>query len=75
VVNQVEHQRDGVRIFETLKNVCQSFIKYTPTLGGIILKDSHVPDSIRNQQPMFMRHPHTSAAEQIEKIVGVISRG
>jgi flagellar biosynthesis protein FlhG len=72
VVNQVENHRDGERIFETLKNVCQNFIKYTPKLAGIIPKDSHVPDSIRNQQPMFMRHPHTEAAVQIEKIVGNI---
>ncbi len=72
VVNQVEHQRDGVKVFETLKSVCQNFIKFTPVLAGIIPKDSHVPDSIRHQQPMFMRHPHTDAAEQIEKIVGVV---
>jgi len=72
VVNQVENQRAGNKIFETIKKVCESFIKYTPFLGGIIPKDSHVPDSIKHQQPMFLRHPHTDAAEQIEKIVGVV---
>lgn len=72
VVNQVESHRDGVNTFETLKKVCQNFIKYIPTLAGIITKDIHVPDSIRHQQPLFLRHPYTTAAEQIEKIVGVV---
>lgn len=74
VVNQVSTPHDGQRIFETLKSVCQNFLKYTPNLAGIIPRNSHVPDSIRNQQPIFIRHPHTDPAAQVEKIADLMGR-
>lgn len=74
VVNQVVGISEGEKVFETFKNVCQTFIHYTPHLAGIIPKDAHVPDSIRHQQPLFQRHPHTQAATQIEKIIWNLSK-
>ncbi|MBP6985790.1 MAG: MinD/ParA family protein [Alphaproteobacteria bacterium] len=74
VVNQVLGIADGEKIYQNFKKVCLNFMGYTPELAGIIPKDSHVTDAIRNQQPLFQRHPHAMAATQIEKIIWNMSK-
>lgn len=68
VVNEAASRQDGERVFETLSKVCHNFLKFRPQLAGIIRADKLVPEAIRNQTPLLIRHPNTQAAFDIEVI-------
>jgi flagellar biosynthesis protein FlhG len=68
VVNMAESESDGQRTYATLRKACQSFLKVTPPLAGIIRRDSKVKDSIRNQTPILTRHPNATAAQNVEQL-------
>lgn len=72
VVNMAQDRLEGKRTFETLKRACESFLKISPTLAGIIRRDRNVTDSIRHQTSTLTRHPMTPAIEDLEKIVDFI---
>lgn len=68
VVNMAPSMNEGMRVYETLKKVCEKFLSLTPALVGIVRRDSHVRDSIRHQTAMLTRHPNSIAAQDVEKI-------
>lgn len=65
VVNSAASRVEGERTYGTLLKACQSFLKLSPPLAGIIRRDSHVKDSIRAQTPILTRHPGSPAAEDV----------
>lgn len=68
VVNEVPTRQDGERAFETIAKACQTFLKFRPHLAGIVRYDKMVPDAIRNQVPLLVRHPNAQAAFDVEVI-------
>lgn len=68
VVNMASNPAEGQRTYATLRKACQSFLKASPSLAGIIPRDSHVKDAIRSQSPLFTRHPGTAAAVAVEAL-------
>ena len=68
VVNMAESKSDGERTHATLRKACDSFLKASPPLAGIIRRDGKVKDSIRNQAPILTRHPNATAAQDVEKL-------
>lgn len=68
VVNQADSERGGLRTYEALSTVCQNFLKFKPELLGVIRQDIHVPDSIRHQIPMAIRHPNSQAQDDLTRI-------
>ena len=62
VINQAASQKEGEKTFNSLSKACTSFLKYSPPLLGIIRKDNKVKDSIRAQQSMLEKAPHSTAA-------------
>lgn len=68
VVNLVEKDKDGERIYTTLAKACENFLKFRPPLAGMIHRDSHVVDSIRSQRPILIRFPNCSAATDVVKM-------
>ncbi len=68
VVNMAESESGGERTYETLRKACESFLKASPPLAGIIRRDGKVKDSIRNQSPILTRHPNTTAAQDVERL-------
>ncbi len=68
VVNMAESESDGGRTYETLRKSCESFLKASPPLAGIIRRDSKVKDAIRHQSPLLTRHPNAAAAQDVEKL-------
>lgn len=68
VVNQAASREAGERTFETLRRACQSFLKFTPQLLGVVRLDGRVADAIRHQAPLLTRHPTSNAAVDIESI-------
>jgi flagellar biosynthesis protein FlhG len=68
VVNEASSRAEGERVFETLSKVCLNFLKFRPQLAGIVRLDKSVPDAIRNQTPLLVRHPNCYAAFDVEVI-------
>jgi len=68
VVNMAASVSEGERTYATLRKACNSFLKTTPPLAGIIRRDRKVKETIRNQAPLLMRYPNCPAAEDVEAI-------
>lgn len=68
LVNMVEDRHEGLRTYETLKKVCESFLKFTPKYLGAVRRDKHVVDAIRHQKPLMQRHPKSLAGEDMLEI-------
>jgi len=68
VVNMAVSQSEGNKTYETIRKACESFLRYSPPLAGIIRRDPKVRDSIRAQTPLLIRSPLTEAASDVESI-------
>ena len=69
VVNQASSPAGGQRTYATLARACTTFLGRKPPLAGIIRHDSRVPDAIRRQTLLQVRHPNTAAAQDVERLV------
>ena len=68
VVNMAESEAEGARTYATLLKACESFLKASPPLAGVIRRDAKVKEAIRNQTPVLTRSPNTDAAADVEKL-------
>lgn len=75
VVNMADSVSEGQRTYGTIRKACESFLKFTPPLAGIIRRDSAVKESIRHQTPLLTRHPNSKAAEDIEALARRLING
>ena len=70
VVNMAANTNDGQKTYDTIRKACESFLKYTPPLAGIVRRDPKVRDAIRAQTPLLIRSPTSDAASDVEGIAG-----
>ena len=68
VINMATSPAEGERTYATLLKACESFLKISPPLAGVIRRDSKVKDAIRHQIPILTRHPNSQAAADIEAL-------
>ena len=68
VVNQADTVREGRQTYEILLKACQTFLKISPPLLGIVRRDARVRDAIRNQMPLLARYPNSEAAIDVVAI-------
>ena len=68
VINMADSPSEGKRTYGTLRKACESFLKITPPLAGIIRADKRVKDAIRHQTPFLTRYPTAEAAEDVEAL-------
>ncbi len=68
VVNMARSRKDGERTYATLKRACETFLKLSPPLAGIVRRDDKVADAIRRQVPILARHPLSDAAVDLERL-------
>ena len=66
VVNASNSTREGERTYQTLHKACNSFLKISPPLAGIIRRDARVRECIRNQMPILTRSPSAEAAMDMD---------
>lgn len=74
VVNLATGQRDGDRTYSKLLKASQNFLQRSPALAGIIRRDERVRDAIRNQVPLYTRHPMAEAAEDVDALAAGLMR-
>jgi flagellar biosynthesis protein FlhG len=70
VVNMATNTSEGQKTYDTIRKACESFLKYTPLLAGIIRRDTKVRDAIRAQTPIMTRSPGSDAAIDVDAIAG-----
>ncbi len=68
VINMADTVKEGQKTYNTLLKACQGFLKISPSLAGIIRRDSKVRDAIRSQTPILTCFPSSSAATDVENI-------
>ncbi len=68
VVNQAHSRREGERTYRTLLKACESFLKISPPLAGIVRRDDHIRDSIRHQTPLLIRYPNAATGADVEAL-------
>ena len=68
VVNMTASEHQGERTYMSLRKACETFLKLSPQLAGVIRRDPWVQDSIRNQTALLTRHPNCDAATDVEAI-------
>ncbi len=68
VVNMASTVSEGQKTYETIRKACESFLRYTPPLAGIIRRDQKVRDAIRAQTGLLTRSPICEAASDVEAI-------
>tara|TARA_R110002095_G_scaffold214669_2_gene207164 strand:- start:311 stop:1108 length:798 start_codon:yes stop_codon:yes gene_type:complete len=69
LVNQAESDSQGRQTYEGFAHVCEKFLNYKPDLAGIIHRDSHIKDAIRNQTALSTRYPNSTALKDVAKVV------
>lgn len=74
VVNMAESARSGEKTYATLAKACQNFLKANPPLAAIIPRDTHVPDAIRRQMALMIRHPQSVAAKAVEMLARQLAK-
>ena len=67
-INMAGSPAEGERTYATLLKACESFLKISPPLAGVIRRDPKVKDAIRHQIPLLTRHPASDAASDVEKL-------
>jgi flagellar biosynthesis protein FlhG len=72
VVNMAANTADGKKTYETICKACESFLRYTPPLAGIIRRDAKVRDAIRAQTPLMVRSPASDAASDVDSIAAKV---
>ncbi|MBL8551397.1 MAG: AAA family ATPase [Hyphomonadaceae bacterium] len=75
VVNMAENRIKGRRVFEQLAAACEQYLQYRPRLAGIVCRDSRVPDAIRAQTPLPVRHPQSLAYDDVVRVAETLSSG
>ncbi len=75
VVNMATNASEGAKTYQTIAKACETFLRYTPPLSGIIRRDPKVRDAIRAQVPLLTRSPTCEAAGDIDSIAAQILSG
>ena len=68
VVNMATTTLEGQKTYDTIRKACETFLRYTPPLAGIVRRDTKVRDAIRAQTPLLTRSPLCEAAKDIETV-------
>ncbi|WP_431283431.1 AAA family ATPase [Humitalea sp. 24SJ18S-53] len=68
VVNRAVDVRGGERTHAALAAAARNFLRRDLPLAGIVRADTKVPDAIRHQTGLLVRHPGCAAAEDVVRI-------
>ena len=75
VINMAEKRASGRRVYEQLAKACETYLGFRPPLAGIICRDPRVPDSIRAQTALPVRHPTSAALDEAMRVAEALITG
>jgi flagellar biosynthesis protein FlhG len=73
VINMAETRASGRRIYDQFAKACENFLKFRPSLCGVICRDPRVGDAIRAQTILPVRHPNATAFEEVARLAAALS--
>jgi flagellar biosynthesis protein FlhG len=73
VVNLADGASQGRRTYQALAHACRSFLGQEPLLAGIIRRDKLVKEAIRQQTPLLVRYPQSTAAHDVEALAALMT--
>jgi flagellar biosynthesis protein FlhG len=65
VVNAATSASEGDQTYQTLRKTCETFLRVSPPLLGIVRRDPKVREAIRRQVSLLTRFPNCPAAEDV----------
>lgn len=74
IVNMAPSKAEGERTYQVLRKACESFLRLSPPLAGIVRRDKYVRDAIRRQAPLLTRYPSCPAASDVEAMAEKLIR-
>lgn len=75
IVNMAENRIKGRKVFDQFSLACNEYLGFKPRFAGVVTRDPRVPDSIRAQTPLPVRHPQSQAYEDVIRIVETLNAG
>jgi flagellar biosynthesis protein FlhG len=75
IVNRAQSTAEGKRTHQALATATQNFLGFAPPLMGIIPDDGKVPDSIRHQTALMLRHPQSKAGMSMMALAKTLCGG
>ena len=75
IVNMAENRVKGRKVFDQFSLACHEYLGFKPRFAGVVSRDARVPDSIRAQTPLPVRHPQAQAYEDVIRIVEALNAG
>lgn len=73
IVNMAENRVKGRKVFDQFAMACNEYLGFRPRFAGAICRDPRVPDSIRAQTLLPIRHPQSQAYEDVIRIVETLN--
>jgi len=68
IVNYAHSYEEGLQTYNTLRRACEKYVRMTPSLLGVVRRDTRVRDAIRNHILLLNRYPNSEASEDIMRI-------
>lgn len=68
VINRAENSMEGNHYFEKISNASLKFLGYQLEKLGIVMEDAAVPKSVKQQSPLLVQYPNSTASKNIEVI-------
>jgi flagellar biosynthesis protein FlhG len=75
VVNMAENRVKGRGVYDQFAKACEKYLGFRPPLAGVICRDARVPDAIRAQTPLPVRHPQSQAFDDVMRIADALGSG
>jgi flagellar biosynthesis protein FlhG len=67
-VNMVRSEEEGEQVIERLCMVAEKFLRFPLESLGYIYYDGNVPKAVKQQQPFYLTHPGSKAAQSVMKM-------
>ncbi len=74
LVNMVSCEREGVAVFQRIKQVCSEFLSLDLWYAGHVLNDVNVSKAVRRRKPFLLATPYCEASFDMQHLAKRITR-
>lgn len=74
LVNMALNYADSMEVYKRFDGAVKKYLNMTSRYLGYIIKDSHLPDSVKRQQAIITTHPHALSSRCFRTLAQVIRK-
>ena len=74
VINMAHTENEAANIFKKISQILQHFLNKQVNYLGNVLYDKHLPEAVKEQVPLIIKHPRSSASANIHNIAITIMK-